>query len=92
MKKTLILTFAILWAGAAAAQHTHGSTKGPNGGVVQDVAGVHAELVVAGNTVTIHIIDENNKAAPANGFSARSCSSRAARAKPSSSPCPATTR
>jgi len=69
MKKILILAFAILWAGAAAAQHTHGSTKGPNGGVVQDVAGVHAELVVAGNTVTINILDENNKPAPAKGFS-----------------------
>ncbi|WP_422034713.1 hypothetical protein [Reyranella sp.] len=69
MKKILILAFAILWTGAAAAQHTHGSTKGPNGGIVQDVAGVHAELVVAGNTVTINILDENNKPTPAKGFS-----------------------
>ena len=69
MKKILILAFAILWAGAAMAQHSHGSTKGPNGGVVQDVAGVHAELVMAGNTVTLNILDENNKPASAKGFS-----------------------
>jgi len=69
MKKILILAFAILWAGAATAQHTHGSTRGPNGGVVQDVAGVHAELVMAGNTVTINILDENNRPAAAKGFS-----------------------
>lgn len=69
MKKILILAFAILWTGAAAAQHTHGRTKGPNGGIVQDVAGVHAELVVTGSTVTINILDENNKPAPAKGFS-----------------------
>ncbi|WP_425067009.1 hypothetical protein [Reyranella sp.] len=69
MKKFLILAFAILWTGAAAAQHSHGSTKGPNGGVVQDVAGVHAELVMAGNTVTLYILDENNKPATAKGFS-----------------------
>ena len=69
MKKILILALAILWAGAAAAQHTHGSTKGPNGGIVQDVAGVHAELVMAGNTVTLNILDENNKPASAKGFS-----------------------
>lgn len=69
MKKMLILAFAILWAGAAAAQHSHGNTKGPNGGVVQDVAGVHAELIVAANTVTINLLDETNKPIPAKGFS-----------------------
>ena len=69
MKKILILAFAILWAGAATAQHSHGSTKGPNGGVVQDVAGVHAELVMAGNTITLNILDENNKPTSAKGFS-----------------------
>ena len=35
--------------------------KGPNGGPMQDVAGVHAELVLAGNTVTINLLDEANK-------------------------------
>ena len=59
----------MLWAGLAVAQHSHGSTKGPNGGAVQDVAGVHAELVLAGNAVTINILDENNKPTSAKGFS-----------------------
>jgi hypothetical protein len=69
MKKFLIAAALMLWAGMAAAQHSHGSTKGPNGGVVQDVAGVHAELVLAGNAVTINILDENNKPISAKGFS-----------------------
>lgn len=69
MRKFLIAAAMILWAGVAAAQHSHGSTKGPNGGAVQDVAGVHAELILAGNAVTINILDESNKPIPAKGFS-----------------------
>ena len=69
MKKFLIAAALLLWAGVAVAQHSHGSTKGPNGGAVQDVVGVHAELVLAGNGVTINILDENNKPISAKGFS-----------------------
>jgi len=69
MKKFLIAAALLLWAGLAVAQHSHGSMKGPNGGAMQDVAGVHAELVVAGNVVTINILDESNKPASAKGFS-----------------------
>lgn len=69
MKKFLIAAAMMLWAGLAMAQHSHGSTKGPNGGAVQDVAGVHAELVLAGNVVTINILDESNKPIPAKDFS-----------------------
>ena len=69
MKTFLIAAAMTLWAGLAVAQHSHGSTKGPNGGAVQDVAGVHAELVLAGNAVTINILDENNKPTSAKGFS-----------------------
>ena len=69
MKTFLIAVAMMLWAGLAVAQHSHGSTKGPNGGAVQDVAGVHAELVLAGNAVTINILDENNKPTSAKGFS-----------------------
>ena len=36
---------------------------------MQDVAGVHAELVVAANVVTINIYDESNKPTSAKGFS-----------------------
>jgi len=69
MKRFLIAAAMLLWAGVAAAQHSHGSTKGPNGGLVQDVAGVHAELVVSGNAVTINLLDESNKPTSAKGFS-----------------------
>jgi hypothetical protein len=40
----------------------------PNGGIVEDVAGVHAELVAAGTTVPFNILDENNKAVNAKGM------------------------
>jgi len=69
MKKLMIVAALLLWAGAAVAQHSHGSMKGPNGGPMQDVAGVHAELVLAGNIVTVNILDESSKPASAKGFS-----------------------
>ncbi|MGQ0581956.1 MAG: hypothetical protein ACT4O6_08470 [Reyranella sp.] len=69
MKRLMIVAAMLLWAGAAVAQHSHGSMKGPNGGPMQDIVGVHAELVLAGNVVTINILDESNKPASAKGFS-----------------------
>jgi len=69
MKKLVLLVALILWSGIAAAQHSHGNMKGPNGGPMQDVAGVHAELVVSGNVVTILLYDEANKPISAKGFS-----------------------
>ncbi|WP_068190720.1 hypothetical protein [Reyranella sp.] len=69
MKKFFIAAAMVLWASVAVAQHNHAATKGPNGGPMQDVAGTHAELVVAGNTVTINLFDESNKPDPAKGFS-----------------------
>lgn len=69
MKKILMIAVVALWAGVALAQHNHGAMKGPNGGPMQDVAGVHAELLVAANVVTINILDESNKPASAKGFS-----------------------
>jgi hypothetical protein len=68
MRKILIAAIMLLWAGVAAAQHSHSSSKGPNGGVVQDLAGVHAELVLTGNVVTINLLDESNKPTSAKGF------------------------
>jgi hypothetical protein len=68
MKKLMTIAAMLLWAGAAAAQHNHGSMKGPNGGPMQDVAGVHAELVVFGNVVIVNILDESNKPGSAKGF------------------------
>ena len=36
---------------------------------MQDVVGVHAEFVLSGNTVTINLFDEGNKAVPAKDYS-----------------------
>jgi hypothetical protein len=68
MKFVIAAVLSLALAGAAYAQHKHGSTKGPNGGIVEDVAGVHAELVTAGTTVTFNILDENNKSVSAKGM------------------------
>ena len=69
MKYIALIVAALLWSGSALAQHKHDAMKGPNGGPMQDVAGVHAELVVAGNTVTINLFDEANKPVSSKGFS-----------------------
>lgn len=69
MRKFLVAAAMMLWAGIALAQHSHGNTKGPNGGPMQDVAGVHAELMLSGNAVTINLLDEANKPVSAKGFS-----------------------
>lgn len=69
MKKILAVIALILWSGLAAAQHSHGNVKGPNGGPMQDVAGVHAELVMSVNVLTINLFDEANKPVSSKGFS-----------------------
>ena len=69
MKFVLALIAALAFAAPALAQHKHGAiTKGPNGGPVEDVAGVHAELVVTGATITLNILDEDNKPLTADGL------------------------
>lgn len=70
MKFLLALIAAAVMAGSAVAQHAHGDLKGPNGGPMEDVAGVHAELLVSGATVTLNIFDEDSKPIPTKGFSA----------------------
>jgi nitrogen fixation protein FixH len=70
MKLVLALIAALAFAAPAAAQHSHGAHKGPNGGPVEDVAGVHAELVVSGATITINVMDEDNKPLPTKGYTA----------------------
>lgn len=69
MKYLVLIVAFVVWAGSAFAQHKHDNMKGPNGGPMQDVAGVHAELVVTGNVVTINLLDESNKPTSAKGFS-----------------------
>ena len=67
MKKTLLVVTALLFAAPAMAQHVH--QKGPNGGQMEDVAGVHLEMVASGKTITFNVLDEANKPMPTTGFS-----------------------
>jgi hypothetical protein len=62
-----VLTFALL-SSSAFAQHKHGA-KGPNGGPMEDVAGVHAELTTAGNTISFYVFDDNNRPLKTSGYS-----------------------
>jgi hypothetical protein len=67
MKAILALLAILALATPSVAQHAHGS-KGPNGGIMEDVAGVHAELLTSGNTITINIFDESNKPVTTQGY------------------------
>lgn len=69
MLKAVTLAAALLLSGPALAQHAHGAQKGPNGGPMEDVAGVHAELVVSGAAVTVNILDEAGKPLDTKGYS-----------------------
>ena len=60
MKYVIALIATLIFALPAAAQHAHGA-KGPNGGQMEDLAGVHAELVTARSTITINVFDEGGK-------------------------------
>ncbi|CAN5603304.1 hypothetical protein BH10PSE6_BH10PSE6_30620 [soil metagenome] len=68
MKIIALLVATLLWSGPAMAQHNHGNMKGPNGGPMQDVAGVHAELITSGSTLTLNLFDEGNKPVSSKGF------------------------
>ena len=68
MKYALAFVAVLLLIATAVAQHKH-AEKGPNGGQMQDVAGVHLELLTSGNTLTINVFDEGNKPVPTKGFS-----------------------
>ena len=68
MKYALLLSLALIWSAPAAAQHVHGTQKGPNGGQMEDVANVHAELLTSGTTITLNIYDESNKPISTKGF------------------------
>lgn len=67
MKYVLIILLSLIWSMPSFAQHSHGS-KGPNGGAMEDVAGVHAELMTSGNTITFNIIDEGGKPLATTGY------------------------
>ena len=67
MKKFLLVASALLFATPTMAQHVH--QKGPNGGPMEDVAGVHVEMVASGKTLTFNILDEASKPLPTAGYS-----------------------
>jgi hypothetical protein len=68
MKKSALVLAAMLFAAPVVADpHKHGS-KGPNGGAMEDVAGMHVEFVPAGNALTFHVLNEDNKPVSAKGF------------------------
>lgn len=69
MKHVLALAAVLAFTLPAAAQHKHGN-KGPNGGIIEDVAGVHAELLASGNALTVNILDEDNKPLSTRGYAA----------------------
>jgi hypothetical protein len=54
MKYVLLLITIILFAAPVSAEDYE---RGPNGGLMLDVAGVDAELLTTGNTVTINIFE-----------------------------------
>lgn len=68
-KFLIAISVLLALAAPARAQHEHGH-KGPNGGLMEDVAGVHAELLTSGTTLTINIIDDDHKPMKVAGYSA----------------------
>ena len=56
MRYALLLIATILFAAPASAEEYE---KGPNGGLMLDVAGIDAELMTAGSTVTINVFVPN---------------------------------
>lgn len=73
MKYAFVILLLLIWAAAPSfAQHSHGGgEKGPNGGPMEDVAGIDAELITSGNKVKINVFDpKNTKPVPTKDYSA----------------------
>ena len=68
MKKTLLVCLALALSGPAIAQHVH--QKGPNGGPLEDIAGVHLEMLASGRTITFNVYDDAVKPMSSNGITA----------------------
>ena len=65
MKYALVLPAALALSSVPAL-----AEKGPNGGQMEDVAGIDAELLVSGNTLTFNIfVNDENKPLPTKGYS-----------------------
>ncbi len=74
LKPFLIAASLCLLPAAAMAQDSHGhdhTAKGPHGGIVKEVGGQDAELVVGDGTVTLYLLDGKTGAlAPVDGAQA----------------------
>jgi len=72
MRRTFLAVIAAAsFSTVALAQQSHGhGDQGPHGGKMQDVVGVHAELLTADRTLTIHLYDEAGKPVAASGYTA----------------------
>jgi len=72
MRRTLLAAaMTIAFGGSALAQqgHAHGD-QGPHGGRMQDVVGIHAELIVSERSLTVHLYDEASRPVPAASYTA----------------------
>ncbi|MFZ5712348.1 MAG: hypothetical protein ACOY3N_05850 [Bradyrhizobium sp.] len=69
MKPAALILAVLLSVVPAHAQHSHGS-KGPNGGILADAAGVHIEFLPSGNAVTFNVLNEDNKPVSTKGYTA----------------------
>lgn len=72
MRRTILAAIAVAALSTSAlAQQGHGhGDQGPHGGKMQDVVGIHAELLTSERTLTVHLYDEAGKPVPATGYTA----------------------
>jgi hypothetical protein len=68
MRRLLLILAALIFVAPAAAEEYE---KGPNGGLMLDVAGIDAELLTSGSTVTINVFKAFSPTPiPTKGYSA----------------------
>lgn len=63
-----VIAAASLSTSALAQGHQGHADRGAHGGPMQDVVGVHAELLLAERSVTVHLYDEAGKPVPSSGY------------------------
>ena len=70
MKYGSVILLSLIWVAPSFAQHSHGNEKEPNGGQMEDVAGIDGELITFGSKVTINVFDpKNSKPVATKGYS-----------------------
>ena len=72
MKYGSIILLSLIWVVPSFVQHSHGSEKDPNGGQMEDFAGIdEAELVMSGHKIMINVFDpKDTKPVATKGYSA----------------------